>query len=81
MNLLDLFRAYPGGIGALAEASDLPVHTLYRLGHGQHHFRPVGQLNRLAKVLKGKIHGHVCSLDELLALWEAARVAHEAKSA
>jgi DNA-binding phage protein len=54
MNLLDLLRAYPGGITQLARDTGVPSHTLYRLGHKSHHRKPVRVIDQVATAFNGK---------------------------
>lgn len=71
MNLLDILRAYPGGITQLAIDANVPAHTLYRLGHREHRRKPVQAIDRIATAFRGKVVlGRSYGVDDLLKLWE-----------
>lgn len=72
MNLLDVLRAYPGGIAQLSRDANVPAHTLYRLGNREHRRKPVQAIDRIATVFRGKVVlGRSYEADDLLKLWEA----------
>jgi hypothetical protein len=49
MKLLDVFRAYPGGLEALESATEVKVRTLYRIAQGAHETVPGYYLTRIAQ--------------------------------
>lgn len=74
-SLLDLFRAFDGGVVGLSKASGVPQHTLYRIGNGAHTRVPVLQLSAVARAFAGRtVLGQVWSVEELIQKWKAARV-------
>lgn len=71
MNLLDVLRAYPGGIAQLAIDSGVPTHTLYRLGHREHRLKPVRVIDQIAPMFqRTMVFGRTYDAHELAKLWE-----------
>lgn len=71
MDLLDLLRAYPGGIAQLAKDTEVREHTLYRLGNGEHRKKPVQVIESVARAFQGKVVlGVTYDAPALAALWD-----------
>jgi hypothetical protein len=72
--LLDLFRAYPGGIAALALRSGVPQHTIYRVANASHSRAPLRALSALAEVVAAQpVLGETWRVHQLVQKWEDAR--------
>lgn len=79
MNLLDILRAYPGGVAQLSRDSGVPQHTLYRLGHRSHRRTPVRVLDQIAAAFQGKrILGRTYDAPALVDVWKAQPVEERA---
>lgn len=79
MNLLDLIRAYPGGVAQLATDSGVPAHTLYRFAHKEHRRKPVRTIDLIAPAFRGKeILGQTYDAHALAKLWDETVAAQEA---
>lgn len=69
--LIDVFRAH--GIRELSRQSDVPLHTIYRVGNIQHERLPIHQLGILSGALR-------IDLDELVERWTEEKVLLEQKT-
>lgn len=70
MKLIDLFRAYPGGVAGLADDAHVAVHTLYRVANGEHEKMPVRALDAVSRALGHKrLLGRTHNLDSLTRQW------------
>lgn len=74
MKLLDLLRAYPGGVAALSESSGVSANVIYRLT--QRRRRPVQEMSDLATTLRDanvRVEGKRVTEARLWAAWEDER--------
>jgi hypothetical protein len=73
LTLLDLFRAYPGGVAALSEQSGVAQHTIYRVANGTHSRVPLRALSALSEVLAAQpLLGETWRFDRVASKWEDA---------
>lgn len=77
LTFLDLLNHYDGGVLALAEATGVSVHTLYRVARGEHRKCPVRHVCAIVRAFEGQaVHGQPVTEERLWVLWASAVTLH-----